>query len=83
MDDRDRAAPIALARYAPVTKPVSCLASASVGGGNGGNRGGFASLDIKTVPIARINQLSRASIGVSVTVKLAASSPSGNTTGKI
>ena len=63
MDDRDRTAPIALARYAPVTKPVSCLASTSFGGGNCGNGGGFTSLDIKTIPSPLIKQLSGAGIG--------------------
>jgi hypothetical protein len=66
MDDRDRTAPIALARHAPVAQPVNRCALAlvlSLDPVNGGSLGRF---NLKTVQKFRIIDLAGANIGLLV-----------------
>ena len=63
MNDRYRTTPIALPRYAPVTKPESGFGLTGASGGECFKGCLFARFDIKPVPRPRIDQFARASIG--------------------
>ena len=56
MDDRDRAAPIALTRYSPVTKSVGCFPGACLHGLQRINRGTLSVIDTHSVPWTGIEQ---------------------------
>ena len=81
MDHRDRAAPVALARHAPVAQPPVHLAAADAAPLQFGDHRAFGGLHVQSVQEARVEDRARADIGFVADREAGGSAPGGSTTG--